>query len=162
MGVLLFIGGWVLVGATVFFVAVRGGPRAARETWQSQSRGARRATTVVLTAVYVGIGVAVPALVIADDAEGPAEGPGGRELTAAQERGRDLFNRTCGQCHTLHGANSVGKTGPNLDELRPPAKLTLNAIQLGRARGNGRMPSDLLVGRDARDVAAFVAAVAGR
>jgi hypothetical protein len=41
-------------------------------------------------------------------------------------------------------------------------EFTLNAIREGRAQGNGQMPSGLLDGRDAQDVASFVKAVSGR
>ena len=37
----------------------------------------------------------------------------------------------------------------------------LNAIQNGRARGNGQMPAQLYTGQDAEDVAEYVARVAG-
>jgi hypothetical protein len=40
--------------------------------------------------------------------------------------------------------------------------LVENAIQQGRARGQGQMPPRLLVGEDQKDVADYVAAVAGR
>jgi mono/diheme cytochrome c family protein len=52
--------------------------------------------------------------------------------------------------------------GPNLDVLRPPPALTVNAIQQGRARGQGQMPAGLLAGEDAENVANYIAAVAGR
>ena len=52
--------------------------------------------------------------------------------------------------------------GPNLDVLTPPKVLILDAIAKGRARGNGQMPAQLLTGRDAVEVATFVAQVAGR
>ena len=55
-----------------------------------------------------------------------------------------------------------GAIGPNLDKLRPPASLVLDAVSNGRARGIGTMPADIVQGKDARDVAAFVAKVAGR
>ena len=42
------------------------------------------------------------------------------------------------------------------------ANLVTNAIQLGRAQGNGNMPAGLLTGRDAQNVAAYIAAVAGQ
>ena len=83
------------------------------------------------------------------------------ELTSAQVNGRTLFAKNCATCHTLRAVNAVGKVGPNLDQLRPPAPLVLNAIQNGRARGNGQMPADLVAGSDAKDVASFVSAVAG-
>ena len=45
---------------------------------------------------------------------------------------------------------------------RPPEALVLNAIEMGRARGAGNMPAGIYVGKQAEDVAKFVAAVAGR
>jgi mono/diheme cytochrome c family protein len=89
-------------------------------------------------------------------------GPARVKLTLAQERGRELFGRSCQQCHTLAAANAVGQVGPNLDRLKPTEDVVLDAIEQGRARGEGRMPADLVQGQDARDVASFVAAVAGK
>jgi mono/diheme cytochrome c family protein len=84
------------------------------------------------------------------------------KLTEAQQHGRELFAEYCANCHTLKAANAVGKVGPDLDPLRPPKGLVLDAIQKGRARGQGQMPAELLRGKDAEDVADFVATVAGR
>jgi hypothetical protein len=50
------------------------------------------------------------------------------------------------------------------DEISTPAArkaLVLNAILEGRAIGLGNMPAELYQGKEAEDVAAFVAAVAG-
>jgi mono/diheme cytochrome c family protein len=44
----------------------------------------------------------------------------------------------------------------------PPEALTLNAIQIGRARGAGNMPAGLVTGSQAEDVASYVTAVAGQ
>ena len=152
---LAFIGVWVLIGVTLFLVALFGGPSRARERMlQSQTRRGRRVTGVVIAAVIVGMGIAVPALVIAESAR--------VHLTAAQERGREMFGHTCNQCHTLAAANTVGKVGPNLDQIKPNQALVLDAINHGRDRGKGRMPAQLLQGRDAQDVASFVGAVAGK
>ena len=46
----------------------------------------------------------------------------------------------------------MAQVGPNLDNLRPPEKLVLDAIHNGRARGNGQMAADLVEGEDAEDV----------
>ena len=51
--------------------------------------------------------------------------------------------------------------GPDLDTLKPPKGLILDAINNGRARGNGQMPAQLYTGQEAQDVAAYVAKVAG-
>ena len=45
---------------------------------------------------------------------------------------------------------------------RRPAGLTTNAIEEGRARGQGQMPALLLDGEDAKHVAEYIAEVAGR
>ena len=50
------------------------------------------------------------------------------------------------------------------DDIATPAgrrALVLNAILEGRARGLGQMPAMLYQGKEAEDVANFVAAVAG-
>lgn len=164
LGALLFLGAWVLTALLVLLIAMSGGPGAARERLlHNQSRRGRRATGIAVAVVFVGMGVAVPTLVIAGNQDDNNHAGDARvKLTAAQERGRELFGKTCNQCHTLAAANTVGKVGPNLDKLKPPKSLVLDAIANGRARGIGRMPAELLQGRDAQDVAAFVAAVAGR
>jgi cytochrome c5 len=162
MGVLLFILGWLIVGFSIFFVALRGGPRGVRSTLQTQNRGGRGVVLGLLTIVYVGFGIAIPALVLANDNDSRDNNLSGVKLTAAEAHGRELFGHTCQQCHTLAASNAVGKVGPNLDQLRPPKALALDAILKGRARGVGRMPAGLLSGKDAEDVAAYVAKVAGR
>jgi mono/diheme cytochrome c family protein len=84
------------------------------------------------------------------------------KLNASQERGRELFGQICQQCHTLAASDAVGKVGPNLDKLKPPKSLVLDAVLHGRVRGAGTMPAGLYTGKDANDVAAYVGAVAGR
>ena len=72
-----------------------------------------------------------------------------------------MFAEKCSTCHTLAASNAVGRVGPNLDNLRPPKGLVLDAIKNGRARGQGQMPAGLIDGSDAQDVAAYIAATAG-
>jgi cytochrome c5 len=163
MGALLFIAGWIVVALVIFAIAVSGGPGQARERLlHSQSRRGRRITGLLIAAVFIGMGIAVPALVIAGNEGDNHAGVARVELNAAERHGRDLFGTRCNQCHTLAAANTSGRVGPNLDQLKPPKALVLDAVENGRARGNGRMPADVVQGRDARDVAAFVAKVAGR
>lgn len=163
MAAIAFLLFWIALALGLFAVAMGGGPRNAREhVLHSQSHGGRRATLIVLGVVMLGMGIAVPTYVIASNKDEDKAGSQGIALTASEKRGRELFGRTCNQCHTLAAANTVGKIGPNLDKLNPPKSLVLDAIALGRARGLGRMPAQLLQGKDARDVAAFVDKVAGR
>jgi mono/diheme cytochrome c family protein len=154
---------WVVLGLAVFLLALSGGPRGLRARMQSQSRRGRRAAGLVLAPMFVVFGIAIPAVVLLTDRnDKDKEGPAGLELTSAQADGRKLFAQQCSTCHTLRAAAAVGTVGPSLDTLRPPKALVLDAIAKGRAQGNGSMPSQLLDGKDARDVADFVAAVAGR
>ena len=157
------MGIWVAAGLAVFLVALFGGPSQARErVLHAQTRRARRVIALIVAVVFVGMGVAVPALVVAGNEGANKAGAARVPLTAAQKRGRELFGQTCNECHTLAAANTVGQVGPNLDERKPNRDLVLDAIRNGRARGNGRMPAQLLQGGDAQDVASFVAAVAGK
>jgi mono/diheme cytochrome c family protein len=153
---------FIAVGLSVVFVAFGAGPRRGRRA-RGPSRAGRRAVAVGVAIVIGGLGVAVPlavGLVNGDDHAKNA--PGGVDLNAAEVSGRATFAKYCATCHTLKASNAVGKVGPNLDALHPPRALVLDAIKNGRARGQGQMPAGLVDGQDAQDVAAYVAAVAGR
>ncbi len=80
-------------------------------------------------------------------------------LSAAEEHGREVFVSTCGVCHTLDAAGTTGQIGPNLDEISITEEDVIAAIQKG-GRGSGNMPPNLVTGKDAQDVAAFVASSA--
>jgi cytochrome c6 len=77
-------------------------------------------------------------------------------LSASEQRGSDLFVQTCGSCHTLEAAGTTGQVGPNLDELQADRARVLKAIEAG-GTGSGTMPAGLYEGKDAQDVATFVA-----
>jgi mono/diheme cytochrome c family protein len=161
---------WALLGLGIFFIAMRGGPRGARQALHTESRLGQRAVLLGV-AVLVAFGIAVPTLVLAFNGEHKAAvAVGGVHLTPSQQRGRDLFARSCAVCHTLAAVKAVGRVGPNLD-VRVGADIATasgrralvgNAILEGRARGLGQMPAQLYQGREAEEVADFVAAVAGR
>lgn len=154
---------FVTIALTVLFFAFGGSARGAREQLHSQTPVARKLSFTGVALVTLLFGVVIPALLLFNNSENQAKSaPGGVELTSAQANGRELFALNCATCHALKAANAVGKVGPDLDVMRPPVGLTLDAIEKGRARGQGQMPSQLLDGQDARDVASFVAAVAGR
>lgn len=164
LATVVFLAFWVVVGLGLFFLAVRGGPRGVRATLQSQQRSARRFATLAFTVFYVVVGIAVPALFIFGDRDSADAHIGGTtvKLTKQEERGRELFGTGCANCHTLAAAAAVGKTGPNLDMLKPPAELSYDAIVRGRQRGGGTMPAGIYSGNEAEAVAAFIAATAGR
>lgn len=93
-------------------------------------------------------------------ASGAPEAPDVEQpLSEAQLHGRDLFVQRCGSCHTLDAAGTVGQIGPDLDDISITEEDVRTAIRVG-GRGSGNMPPNLVMGRDATDVASFVAASA--
>ena len=83
------------------------------------------------------------------------------QLTSLEQHGQQLFGTNCRQCHTLKASGAAGVVGPNLDELKPPKALVLDAIKKGRAHGNGNMAAELVEGEDAEAVAQYVAVAVG-
>ena len=160
MASIVFVSCFVAIGLAVVLVALRGGPRGVRDTLERGRRKPLRAVEFALFGAMVLFGLVVPAIVLLGDQA--SAGPGGTTLSADLKEGRELFNAKCSQCHTLEDAGAVGRVGPDLDVLAPTPGLTLDAINKGRARGQGQMPSQLFDGEDAKNVAKYVAAVAGR
>src|SRR5262245_19965902 len=162
MSTLIFVLVWVALGLGLVLVAMSGGPSGALKGLMSQTRGSRRLATVIFFVALVVLGVAVPAGVIAAVANQDSIPEANvTSLTEAEKNGRELFGRRCANCHTLAAANAIASVGPNLDEIRPNKEFVLDAIENGRARGNGQMAADLYTGEDAEDVAAFVAKAVG-
>ena len=92
-------------------------------------------------------------------------GGGGEDLA----KGKQLFTQRCGSCHTLADANTKGVIGPDLDDSFAQAindglgRDTVQGVvreQIAFPQG-GQMPADLVKGKDAESVAAYVAEVAG-
>ncbi len=98
------------------------------------------------------------------------------EAGGDQARGKTLFAQNCASCHVLADAGSTGKVGPNLDDAFARARkdgmteATVRQVVRGQiaypitnpVTGSPGMPADIVTGQDANDVAAYVAAVAGR
>lgn len=160
MAVAAFVIGFLALGAAVAFVAFWGGPGGARQAYLTRGR---RGFRIAIPILYVLLGIAVPALVLAN---GKADlGSGGalskQAATGDAGRGRTLFRQACWSCHTLQAAGARGVTGPNLDDIGSVTKQrVLNAIRIG-GTGDGRMPPGLYQGKDAEDVATYVSSVAG-
>ena len=163
MSTLVFVLIWVVLALGLLLIALSGGPSGALQQLQSQSRGSRKAATVLFALALLVLGVGVPAAVIASvNQRDDIPEANVSNLTAAEEHGRELFGKRCTQCHTLAASNAVAQVGPNLDQLRPPKELVLDAIKNGRAQGNGQMAAGLYSGQDAEDVAAYVAKAVGQ
>ena len=161
MEVLLVILPFLILGLGVIFIAFSGGPGAAREAYLT---GGRRTFPLVILVIYVALGIAVPAAVIAS--RGEAEGGVGslrtEEANKSFEEGKELFIASCKSCHNLDAVQARGVTGPDLDELGGlDRERVLNAIRNG-GTGQGRMPAGILEGEDAEAVARYVEHVAGR
>jgi mono/diheme cytochrome c family protein len=89
----------------------------------------------------------------------------GSEGVQVDDRGADLFSERCSGCHTLAVAGargSVGEriSGPNLDYRKETKTTVLYAIRNGGFSG-AIMPQNIAVGKDAEDIAEFVAKYAG-
>src|SRR3954451_4551065 len=103
MEIVSFLAPWLLIGIGVFFVAFSGGPGAAREAYLTRGR---RAFGIVIVLAYIGIGIAVPAVVIAS--RGTREGNSAQleqqKFRAAKrdvQEGKHLFLESCASCHNL-------------------------------------------------------------
>jgi mono/diheme cytochrome c family protein len=103
---------------------------------------------------------------------GAAAGCGGSGVSKAGEadlaNGKTQFQAKCGGCHTLSDAGTNGSIGPNLDDAAAGDRIAgleqssfeaLVRQQIDEA--DPPMPRGLVKGADARDVAAYVASVAG-
>jgi mono/diheme cytochrome c family protein len=163
MTTLIFVLTWVVLGLGLLLIALSGGPSGALQRLQSQSRGSRKAAVVLFVIALLVLGVGVPLAVISSvEARDDIPEANVSNLTSAEEHGRELFGARCTQCHTLAASKSVAQVGPNLDTLRPPKALVLDAIKRGRSRGQGQMAAGLYEGQDAEDVAAYVAKAVGQ
>lgn len=169
LAVAAFIAFWVIIALGLVLIAARAGQaRRARGVTRAGSRSAL--TLFVVTAVVFGI--ALPVLMLTGNHSNANAQVGGLRLNADQKAGRELFGEHCGVCHTLAAANAVGKVGPNLDSLRPSQSIILHTLANGclpnapsgsgeSCLGQGVMPSGIVQGRQAQQVASFVAKVAG-
>ena len=161
MEIIAFLVPFLLFGGAVLFIAFSGGPGKAREAYLTRSNAAFKVGIPIL---YLVLGVAVPALILANRGEA-AGGKGsleGETLTAETERGKQLFRQQCSSCHNLDAVNARGVTGPDLDDIGKitPGRIT-SAIEKG-GTGQKRMPANLLPDDDAKAVAAYVTKVASR
>jgi mono/diheme cytochrome c family protein len=93
-------------------------------------------------------------------------GGGGEDVA----KGKELFTQRCGSCHALADANTKGVIGPDLDDSFAQSiddglgRDTIQGVvreQIAIPQG-GEMPANLVKGKDAESVAAYVAEVVGK
>jgi cytochrome c6 len=87
------------------------------------------------------------------------------KVAASDEEAKELFQSSCGACHTLARAGTDGIVGPDLDDLLGQGTPETNQERVATAIEDGvegRMPAGILEGEDAELVANFVARVAGQ
>jgi mono/diheme cytochrome c family protein len=117
-----------------------------------------------MLALVVAVGLAA-----CGDTVGYSEGNGDRI------RGKELFVKGCGSCHTLADAGTTGTIGPNLDYAFVQSRIDglgeRSILQVVRGQiaypvtdpstDAPGMPANIFEGQDAEDVATYVASVAG-
>ena len=170
LAVAAFVAFWIIVALGLVTIASRAGrARPSRGVTRAASQSAL--TLFVVTAAVFGI--TLPIVMLVGNHDNANAQVGGIKLSQGERTGRELFGQHCGVCHTLAASNSVGKVGPNLDLVMPSATLVLHTINNGClpnaptgspeiCLGYGVMPSDVVTGRQAQQVASFVAKVAGK
>jgi mono/diheme cytochrome c family protein len=175
MATAAFIVAFMALGVAVAFIAYSGGPSQAREAYLTKGR---RGFRIAIPLLYIGLGIAVPALVLADRqaAQGSSGTLAEKEGSHDFEEGKTLFRENCWSCHTLKAAGAQGVTGPNLDNLGAMSvSRVVTAIRIG-GTGDGRMPANLVPGAcektpchapgkdltEAEQVAVYVSQVAGK
>jgi predicted ferric reductase/mono/diheme cytochrome c family protein len=135
------------------------GARAVTEPVRRAPRRPRRWPGVAAAAALL---LAVGAVVANETiSRGGGDSAGLEQVTGSASAGKSVFvSADCGDCHALDAAGSSGSAGPDLDESKPDAARVRDLV----TEGSGAMPSfkDQLTAPQIRDVAAFVAASAGR
>jgi plastocyanin len=113
--------------------------------------------------------VALAALVAALAASGCGEVKGRDDVNLIA--GKKAFVAKCGSCHTLARAETKGVVGPDLDEAFRASieegleRSTIRGVveeQIKIPNPEGAMPKDLVTGRSAKNVAAYVEQSAAR
>ncbi len=92
------------------------------------------------------------------------------DASASIQNGAELFSARCSGCHTLDSAGAQGSAtkvsdrervdGPNLNVRKVCYEDALYALRNGGSSG-AIMPANIVVGQDAKDVAAYIAEYSG-
>src|SRR3954471_13720012 len=107
MATAAFVIAFLALGAAVAFVAFSGGPSQAREAYLTKGR---RGFKIAIPIIYIALGIAVPALILADKdgAQGSSGTLSSKDGGHDFNEGKTLFRETCWSCHTLKAAGAKG------------------------------------------------------
>ena len=139
---------------------------------KEQSPTARRAWIGFYVVIFAALILAVPVAVMVANADS-IDDAYGTKLNVSATHGREIFNEHCGVCHRFTPSRAEGAISAiSLDEALPTYALTLRVIHKGIYDGSGTlgpgqqrtavMPPQIVRGKDARDIAAYVSRVAGQ
>jgi mono/diheme cytochrome c family protein len=110
----------------------------------------------------------LPVLVCLAAFGGAGCGAVGRVTSGDASSGKALFVQNCGSCHTLADAGTKGTVGPNLDDAFSSDKQQGFSVQTMKDVVRGQiaypekpMPANLVRGKEANDVATYVAQCSG-
>ena len=163
MALLAIVALFIILGLSAFFLAMSSGSRGAKERRERERRKGVVGATIAFIGALIVLGVLIPVSIFAADKDKSTYPQRGlHDMTELQRHGQELFGQQCRRCHTLAASDAVATIGPNLDQLRPPKALVLDAIENGRSRGNGQMAADLVEGEDAEAVSQYVALAVGQ
>lgn len=94
---------------------------------------------------------------------------GGSSEPIDMAAGKTVFAASCASCHALADAGSTGLIGPNLDDSWRASREAgfedsqfAGTIERWIRMAQKPMPRNIVEGQDARNVAAYIASVAGK
>src|ERR1700749_1203678 len=74
---------------------------------EADGRGSNNLVTVIFIFVTLGLGIALPLVILHGNDANASKQVGGVKLTADAKSGRMLFGQHCAVCHTLAAANAI-------------------------------------------------------
>ena len=164
MAVLLFVLFWALIAVGLVVVGIRSG-RGGAPPKVNASRGGRAYWYVAFAVVLVAFGAGLPiASSLGRDNDSRSRSDRGHQQPHRRPgaRPRAVPSSTAACATRWRRPTRSPRSGRTSTPCGPTKGLVLDAIKNGRARGNGAMARNLVVGQDAEDVADFVSVAVGQ
>ena len=146
MAVIVFLSFWIMVAIGLVFLGIRSGRGPADKTG---ARGGRTYWYVAFAVIVLGFGVGLPVAASIGNEHNSKDVPEAdmTNLTEAQENGRELFGKYCKPATRSRPPTPSPRSAPTWTRCGPTKALVLDAIENGRARGNGAMAANLVRAR---------------